>query len=164
MDSVFCLLLFWLVVKPAYISLLFRVATGDEVKNLLNLFITTGHEPAQIASDLASQLRHVRDVASKSLFFKAHSVSGSNMTWRSILIFIVHWHIPPLHPVPRSAHCQIDRLCQSPTRHRFDDKWRVATRAGQSDPFDRWGGEESVNLLTTFPRPVQHHQKKPLVV
>lgn len=56
-----------------------RVATGDEVKNLLNLFITTGHEPAQIASDLASQLRHVRDVASKSLFFKAHSFIGTSL-------------------------------------------------------------------------------------
>ena len=56
---------------------MFRVATGDEVKNLLNLFITTGnHDAHAISVMLGQKLRHIHDIASKSLFFKSHAVRG----------------------------------------------------------------------------------------
>lgn len=53
----------------------FRVATGDEVMNLLNLFISTGGDPVEVSTKILEKLRQVRDIASKSLFFKTHTVS-----------------------------------------------------------------------------------------
>ena len=43
--------------------------------NLLNLFISTGGDPVEVSTKILEKLRQVRDIASKSLFFKTHTVS-----------------------------------------------------------------------------------------
>ena len=58
------------------IYMYFRVATGDEVTNLLNLFISTGgSDPVNVSTKILEKLRQIREIASKSLFFKTHTVS-----------------------------------------------------------------------------------------
>ena len=46
----------------------------EEVKTLVNLFISTGRDPVSISLLLLERLRYVKETATKSLFFKNHSV------------------------------------------------------------------------------------------